>query len=73
MVEETTNKLRIVQEQLKIAQSRQKSYANNQRRDLEFPVGDRVFLRVSPWKDIVQFGKKGKLSLRYVGLYEIFE
>ena len=42
-------------------------------RDLEFQVGDRVFLRISPWKGVLRFGKKGKLSPRYMGPYEIVE
>nr|GEZ81216.1 putative reverse transcriptase domain-containing protein [Tanacetum cinerariifolium] len=43
------------------------------RKPLEFEVGDQVLLRVSPWKGVVYFGKKGKLAPRYVGLFEIFE
>ena len=46
---------------------------NNRRRDLEFEVGDMVFLRISPWKGILRFGKHGKLSLRYIGPYRIVE
>ena len=55
------------------AQSRQKSYADPKRRNVEFQVGDYVFLRVSPWKGVRRFGKKGKLSPRYVGPFEILE
>jgi hypothetical protein len=53
------------------AQSRQKSYADIRRRDLEFAVGDEVLLKVSPIKGIVCFGIKGKLSTRYIGPYLI--
>jgi hypothetical protein len=53
------------------AQSRQKSYADVRRRDLEFAVGDEVLLKVSPTKGIVRFGIKGKLSPRYIGPYLI--
>jgi hypothetical protein len=53
------------------AQSRQKSYADNRRRPLEFKVGDHVFLKVSPMRGVMWFGKKGKLSPRFVGLFEI--
>jgi hypothetical protein len=53
------------------AQSRQKSYVDNRRRPLEFEVGDRVFLKVSPMKGVMQFVKKGKLSPRFVGPFEI--
>ena len=53
------------------AQSRQKSYADIRRRDLEFQVGDQVLLRVSSTKGIVRFGTKGKLSPRYIGQFLI--
>nr|XP_011462115.1 PREDICTED: uncharacterized protein LOC105350846 [Fragaria vesca subsp. vesca] len=53
--------------------SRQKSYADVRRRDLEFQVGDWVFLKLSPWKGVVRFGKRGKLSPRYIDPYEIIE
>ena len=49
------------------------SYANLKRNDIEFEVGDKVFLKVSPWKKILHFGKKGKLSPRFIGPYEIIE
>ncbi|GJT17875.1 putative reverse transcriptase domain-containing protein [Tanacetum coccineum] len=55
------------------ARSRQKSYADKRRKPLEFEVGDRVLLKVSPWKGVVRFGKKGKLAPRYVGPFEIVE
>ncbi|GJU39219.1 putative reverse transcriptase domain-containing protein [Tanacetum coccineum] len=51
----------------------QKSYADKRRKPFEFQVGDRVLLKVSPWKGVVRFGKKGKLSPRYVGPFEIVE
>ncbi|GKA48433.1 putative reverse transcriptase domain-containing protein [Tanacetum coccineum] len=57
----------------KTARSRQKSYADKRRKPLEFEVGDRVLLKVSPWKGVVRFGKKGKLAPRYVGPFEIIE
>jgi hypothetical protein len=53
------------------AQRWQKSYADDRRRDLEFAVGDKVLLKVSPIKGIVHFGIKGKLSPRYIGPYLI--
>ena len=56
---------------MKTAQSRQKSYADNRRRDLEFEVGDWVYLKISPMKGVMRFGKKGKLSPRYIGPYRI--
>ena len=56
---------------MKAAQDRQKSYADIRRRDLEFEVGDKVFLKVSPTKGVMRFNQKGKLSPRYIGPYEI--
>nr|GEV83936.1 hypothetical protein [Tanacetum cinerariifolium] len=60
-------------ERLKTSRSRQKSYDDKRRKLLEFKVGDRVLLKVSPWKGVVRFGKKGKLTPRYVELFEIVE
>ncbi|GJV09887.1 putative reverse transcriptase domain-containing protein [Tanacetum coccineum] len=73
LVQETTNKEVLVRERLKAAKDRQKSYVDNRRKLLEFEVGDQVLLKVSPWKGVVRFGKKGKLAPRYVGPFEILE
>ncbi|GKF16141.1 hypothetical protein Tco_0061059, partial [Tanacetum coccineum] len=73
IVQETTEKIVQIKKRLKTARSRQKSYANKRRKPLEFQVGDRVLLKVSPWKGVVRFGKKGKLAPRYVGPIEIVE
>ncbi|GJX12727.1 putative reverse transcriptase domain-containing protein [Tanacetum coccineum] len=73
LVQETTDKVVVIKEKLKAARDRQKSYADNRRKPLEFEVGDRVMLKVSPWKGVVHFGKKGKLAPRYVGPFEILE
>ncbi|GKC07944.1 hypothetical protein Tco_0999554 [Tanacetum coccineum] len=62
-----------IKERLKAARDRQKSYADNQQKSLEFSVGDKVLLKVSPWKGVVRFGKRTKLSLRYVGPFEVVE
>ncbi|XP_070035268.1 uncharacterized protein [Nicotiana tomentosiformis] len=56
-----------------MAQSRQKSYSDKRHRDLEFMIGDKVFLKVSPIKGAMRFGNKGKLSTRFIGPYEIIE
>ncbi|CAL2256356.1 unnamed protein product [Prunus armeniaca] len=69
----TTEKVKMIKEKLKTAQDRQKSYANNRSKDLEFAVGDWVFLKLSPWKGVMRFKKRGKLSPRYIGPYEITE
>ncbi|GKC63423.1 hypothetical protein Tco_1096021, partial [Tanacetum coccineum] len=50
-----------------------KSYADKRRKPLEFSVGDYVLLKVSPWKGVVRFGKKGKLAPRFVGPFKIIE
>ncbi|GKE33302.1 putative reverse transcriptase domain-containing protein, partial [Tanacetum coccineum] len=71
--DEMTDKVVVIKEKLKAARDRQKSYADNRRKPLEFEVGDRVMLKVSPWKGVVHFGKKGKLASRYVGPFEILK
>ena len=58
---------------LKVAQNSQKSYADRHHRKMEYNVGEKVFLKVSPWKGILRFGKHGKLSPRYVRSYKILE
>ncbi|GJT71355.1 putative reverse transcriptase domain-containing protein [Tanacetum coccineum] len=73
MVQETTDKVVQIKERLKAVRDRQKRYADNRRMALEFSVGDQVLLKVSPWKGVVQFGKKGKLAPRYVRPFEIIE
>ncbi|KAJ9547046.1 hypothetical protein OSB04_019589 [Centaurea solstitialis] len=73
VVQETTDKIKMVQEKLKVARDRQKSYADNRRKPLEFQVGDKVLLKVSPWKGLIRFGKKGKLNPRFVGPFEVIE
>ena len=72
-VREMTEKVHLIRERMKTAQSRQKSYADQRRRPLEFEVGDMVFLKVSPMRGVVRFGKKGKLSPRFVGPFPIVE
>ena len=73
IVQTTVDKVNIIRARLKAAQDRQKSYADKRRKDLEFEVEDRVFLKLSPWKSVVRFGKQGKLSPRYIGPFEIVE
>jgi hypothetical protein len=73
LVTETEEKVKIIQNNLKAAQSRLKSYADIRRRPLQFQIGDFVYLRVSPARGIQWFGVKGKLAPRYVGPFEIIE
>jgi hypothetical protein len=70
-IQQTHDKIHQIQQNMLTAQSWQKSYADVKRRDLEFAVGDEVFLKVSLTKGIVRFGIKGKLSPRYIGTYLI--
>ncbi|GJY34481.1 putative reverse transcriptase domain-containing protein [Tanacetum coccineum] len=73
LVQETTEKISQIKDRLKVARDRQKSYADKRRKPLEFSVGDYVLLKVSPWKHVVRFSKKGKLAPRFVGPFEIIE
>jgi hypothetical protein len=73
LVVEAEEKVRVIQKNLKAAQSRQKSYFDKRRKPLKFDVGDHVYLRVSPTKGVQRFGVKGKLAPHYVGPYEIIE
>ena len=66
-VQQNHDKVREIRQNLLTAPSRQKSYADVRRRDLEFSVGDEVLLKVSPTNGIVCFGTRGKLSPRYIG------
>ena len=71
IIRETTEKIVQIRERMKTARDRQKSYADKRRKPLEFQVGDLVLLKVSPWKGMVRFGKRGKLNPRYIGPFEI--
>jgi hypothetical protein len=73
LVIEAEEKVRVIQENLRVAQSRQKSYFDKRRKPLQFEVGNHVYLRVSPTKGVQMFGVRGKLAPRYVGPYEITE
>ena len=73
IVEEANEKIRVIRQRLQTAQSRQKSYADRRRRELEFEVGDLVYLKVSPLKGVQRFGLRGKLSPRFIGPFEIVE
>jgi hypothetical protein len=72
-VTEAEQKVKQIQENVLMAQSRQKSYTNKRRRPLEFEVGDHVYLRVSPMKGVRCFGIKGKLAPRYIDTYPIID
>nr|GEZ82142.1 putative reverse transcriptase domain-containing protein [Tanacetum cinerariifolium] len=73
LVLETTEKIVQIKNRLLTARSRQKSYANLKRRLTEFEVGDKVMLKVSPWRGVIRFGKRGKLSPRFIGPFKVIE
>ena len=73
LIRDTSEKVSLIRQRLLTAQSRQKSYADVLRQPLDFKVGDHVFLKVMPKRGVVRFGKRGKLSSRFIGPFEILE
>ncbi|XP_057459254.1 uncharacterized protein LOC130749915 [Actinidia eriantha] len=73
LVQETTEKIKVIRKRLVTAQSRQKCYADRHRRPLSFSVGDHVFLKISPRRGLMRFGKSGKLSPRFIGPFQILD
>ncbi|GJW74076.1 putative reverse transcriptase domain-containing protein, partial [Tanacetum coccineum] len=71
IVRETTEKIIQIKHRLQASRDRQKCYADKRRKPLEFQVGDKVMLKVSPWKGVIRFGKRGKLNPRYIGPFKI--
>lgn len=71
LVHEAIEKVRLIIDMLKITQSRQVSYVDIRRRDSEFHVDDKVYLKISPMNGVMRFGKKENLSPLYVGPYQI--
>ena len=73
VVQQTTEKVKLIQERMRAAQSRQKSYYDKRRKDLEFVVGDHVFLRVTSWTGVGRTLKSRKLTPRFIGPFEILK
>jgi hypothetical protein len=73
IIQDTEKQVRIVRENLKAAQSRQKSYVDRRQRDLSFEVRDYVYLMVSPMRGLRRFKVRGKLAPRYIGPFKILE
>ncbi|GJX02714.1 putative reverse transcriptase domain-containing protein [Tanacetum coccineum] len=71
IINETTEKIVQIKSRIQAARDRQKSYADVRRKPLEFQVGDKVMLKVSPWKGVIRFGKWGKLNPCYIGPFKI--
>nr|GEV79462.1 putative reverse transcriptase domain-containing protein [Tanacetum cinerariifolium] len=71
MIQDTTKKIILIKQRIQAAQDRQKNYADRKRKPMEFEVGDRIMLKVSPWKGVVRFIKQGKLNPRYIGSFKV--
>ncbi len=72
MIHDTTEKIIVIQERIKATNNRQEAYANlKKRKGLNFQIGDYVWLKVSPMKGLVRFGKRGKLAPRYIGPFQV--
>ena len=70
LIKESEQKVKLIRDRLKVAQSRQKSYADSKRKAIEYEVGDRIYLRVSPLRGVKRFGVKGNwrhVSLDHIG------
>nr|GEZ77230.1 putative reverse transcriptase domain-containing protein [Tanacetum cinerariifolium] len=73
LIQETTEKIIQIKQRIQAARDRQKGYVNLKRKPMEFQVGGRVMLKVSPWKGVVCFKKREKLNPRYVGPFKVLE
>ena len=73
LIKESEQKVKLIRDRLKVAQSRQKSYEYSKHKETVYKVGDRVYLRVSPLRGVKRFGVKGKLAPRFVGPYKVLE
>ena len=73
LIQETEEKVKMIRERLKVATYIQKSYSDMKTKDAFYEIGEKVFLIVSPWKKVMRFGRKGKLSPRFIGTYEVIE
>ena len=73
LIQETEEKVKMIRERLKVAVDRQKSYADLKRKGIQYEIGEKVFLKVSPWKKVMRFRIKGKLSPKFIEPYEVIE
>ena len=73
LIKGSEEKIKLIRDRLKVAQSRQKSYADTKRKEVVYEIGDRAYLRVSPLRGVKRFGVKGKLAPRFVGPYRVLE
>lgn len=70
IIHQTVHNLKVIKERMLSTQNRQKSYEDKKWKLITFKVGDQVFLKVTPWKGLIIFGKLGKLSPRFIGLFQ---
>ena len=73
LIKESEEKVKLIRDRLKVAQSRQKSYVDSKHKEVVYEIRDRAYLRVSPLRGFKRFGVKGKLAPRFVGPYSILE
>ena len=73
LIQEIEEKVKMIKERLKVVTNKHKSYADMKRKYNRYEINEKVFLKVSPWKKVMRFGKKGKLSPRFIGPYEVIE
>ncbi|GKE47372.1 hypothetical protein Tco_1478630, partial [Tanacetum coccineum] len=71
IIHEAIEKIIQIKKRIQAARDRQKSHADRRCKPLEFEVGDKVMLKVSPWKGVIRFGKRGKLNPRYIRPFKI--
>ena len=73
LIQENEEKVKMIREKLKVATNRQNSYVGMKRKDVRYEISEKVFLKVSPWKKVMRFERKCKLSPRFIGPYEVIE
>ena len=73
LIKESEEKVKLIRDRLKVAQSRQKSYADSKRKEVVYEIEDIAYLHVSPLRGVKRFGVKGKLAPRLVGPYRVLE
>ena len=72
MIKESEENVKLIRDRLKVAQSRQKSYADSKCKEVVYEIGDRAYLRVSPLRGVKRIGVKGNLAPRFVGPYRVW-
>ena len=73
LIKDSEEKVKLIRDRLKVAQSRQKSFADTKRKEVVYEIGDRAYLRVLPLQGVKRFGVKGKLDPRFVEPYQVLE